>query len=312
MIIVVSDVHLGYDKSDKDNFSNFIDSELTKLKANDHLVLLGDILDFWRKNCVDATVEHEKDSSIDDITPTEGGIMKKLFDLTKKTQVHYVVGNHDYSVLYFSKRVDNFPFPIFRNLHLSVQGTDKKFYFIHGYEFEVLAKFAFMTIEGYEKICQHLCDVRETNVGRLESAIWSALHLFRFPIRKDGEHVPATEYVPEQVVKSIKDEHRITEPPEQRMKELHPPSQDRMKPLLKPRDEIEELAMSPVSRSMLIGGGPDETIIFGHTHSPFFTQDKMVANSGSWVTDNDFHDTYITIDNHGDVNLRQYIHNDQH
>jgi UDP-2,3-diacylglucosamine pyrophosphatase LpxH len=47
MIIVVSDVHLGYDKSDKDNFNNFIDSdELIKLKPNDHLVLLGDVLDF--------------------------------------------------------------------------------------------------------------------------------------------------------------------------------------------------------------------------------------------------------------------------
>jgi metallophosphoesterase superfamily enzyme len=30
MIIVVSDVHLGYEKSDKDNFDKFIDSELTK------------------------------------------------------------------------------------------------------------------------------------------------------------------------------------------------------------------------------------------------------------------------------------------
>jgi UDP-2,3-diacylglucosamine pyrophosphatase LpxH len=91
MIIVVSDVHLGYDESekykcDKDNFNNFIDSELTKLKANDHLVLLGDILDFWRKNCVEATVEYEyeRDRSTGDVTPTEGLIMKKLYDLTKK------------------------------------------------------------------------------------------------------------------------------------------------------------------------------------------------------------------------------------
>jgi UDP-2,3-diacylglucosamine pyrophosphatase LpxH len=306
VIIVVSDVHLGYDESDKDNFNNFIDSELTRLKANDHLVLLGDILDFWRKNCVDVTVEHGKDSSISDTPPTEGLIMKKLYGLTKKTQVHYIVGNHDYSVLYFSNRVDKFPFPVFKNLHLSIQGTGKKFYFIHGYEFEVLAKFAFMTIEGYEKICQHLCDVRESNIGRLESAIWSALHLFRFSVKRDGEYLPVAEYVPENVVNSIKDEHRITEPPEHRMKELHQPPQDRMKPLLKPRDEIEELAMSPVARSMFVGGEPDETIIFGHTHSPFISEDKMVANSGSWVTDNDFHDTYVTIDDHGDVNLGQY------
>jgi len=67
------------------------------------------------------------------------------------------------------------------------------------------------------------------------------------------------------------------------------------------RYNIEELAMSSVARSVSIGGQFDEAIIFWHTHSPFITEDKMVINSGSWVTDNDFHDTYIEIDN--DANL---------
>jgi predicted phosphodiesterase len=49
------------------------------------------------------------------------------------------------------------------------------------------------------------------------------------------------------------------------------------------------------------------TLIFGHTHSPFITYNKMVANSGSLVADNDFHDTYIEIDNNGDMSLKQYI-----
>ena len=57
-------------------------------------------------------------------------------------------------------------------------------------------------------------------------------------------------------------------------------------PLLKPRNKIEELAMSPVAWSIFIGGQPDEAIIFGHTHSPCITDDKMVINVGSWVTDN--------------------------
>jgi predicted phosphodiesterase len=114
------------------------------------------------------------------------------------------------------------------------------------------------------------------------------------------------ENVPEHAVKSIEGKHHITERPEQRMKELHQFPHNIMKPLPNPRNEIEELAMSPVTRSMFIGGEPDETIIFGHTHSPFYTEDKMVVNSGSWVTDNDFHDTYVEIDNNGDVNLRQY------
>jgi UDP-2,3-diacylglucosamine pyrophosphatase LpxH len=107
MIIIVSDVHLGYDKSDKDNFDRFIDSELEKLDENDHLVLLGDIVDFWRKNSIDVTVEYKKETWKGEIKTTnkEGLIIKKLYDLKKKKriQVHYVVGNHDYSILYYSE-----------------------------------------------------------------------------------------------------------------------------------------------------------------------------------------------------------------
>ena len=31
MIVVISDIHLGYDKSDKEQFDKFIDSELAQL-----------------------------------------------------------------------------------------------------------------------------------------------------------------------------------------------------------------------------------------------------------------------------------------
>ena len=300
MIVVVSDVHLGYDQSDQNSFNNFIDSELTKLNMNDHLVLLGDVLDFWRKNCVDATVEYETDTSksIVKSTNNEGIIMKKLYELQKKTKVNYIIGNHDYSILYFSKRADNpsfhFPFPVSRNLHLSVEGSDKKFFFIHGYEFEVLANFPFLTIEEYEKICQHLCDVRETTIGRIESTLWSALHL-QFASKKVEEHITIAQ--------------SLRKPPEQRWN-IHTdttiPPKEAVPPLLQPRNKIEELAMSPLARSIFIGGETDEAIIFGHTHSPFITRDKTVANSGSWVKDNNFHNTYVTIDDNGIMNLHWY------
>jgi predicted phosphodiesterase len=229
-------------------------------------------------------------------TNKEAIITKKLYELQKRTQVHYIIGNHDYSVLYFSEKVDCFPFPVLRNLHLSLEGSSKKFYFTHGYEFEVLANFVYISVEKYEGMCKHLCDVRETTIGQLESGIWAVLHP-RFAGKTFEDH--------HTVVKSI------VRRPEDRMKELHSfgkISKDTFKPLLKPRNRIEELAMSPVARSIFIGGQPDEAIIFGHTHSPFITDDKMVINSGSWVTDNDFHDTYVEIDNDGNANLCQYTH----
>lgn len=300
MIIVISDVHLGYDQSDQNSFNNFIDSKLMQLNKNDHLVILGDLLDFWRKNCIDATVEYELGAgkTILKSTNNEGIIIKKLYDLQKKTKVNYIIGNHDYSILYFSKRADNpsfpFPFPVSRNLHLSVNGSHKKFYFTHGYEFEVLANFPFMTIEEYEMICQHLCDVRESTIGRLEGTLWSALHL-QFASKKVEEHLT--------IAQSLK------KPPEERSNvhtKITLPPKETVPPLPQPRNKIEELAMSSLARSIFIGGEIDETVIFGHTHSPFIAEDKKVANSGSWVKDNNFHNTYVTIEDDGDMNLHWY------
>ena len=137
--------------------------------------------------------------------------------------------------------------------------------------------------------------MRSTTIGKIESYLWSVLH-------------------PQFLGKTSEDHHTVIKsmikPPEHRMKKLHRvrkfPEDPVRDPLLKPRNKIEELAMSPLARSMLIGGESDEVIIFGHTHSPFFSKDKMVANSGSWVTDNNFHNTFITIQDNGDMTLNQY------
>ena len=49
--VVVSDVHLGYKRSDAVAFDRFLDTLLAQ--RPDQLVLLGDIFDFWRRS--DAT-----------------------------------------------------------------------------------------------------------------------------------------------------------------------------------------------------------------------------------------------------------------
>lgn len=48
MITAVSDLHFGFDKCNKDAFMRFVDTY--DFTGTDHLVLLGDILDFWRRN----------------------------------------------------------------------------------------------------------------------------------------------------------------------------------------------------------------------------------------------------------------------
>lgn len=92
------------------------------------------------------------------------------------------------------------------------------------------------------KLCQHLCDVKEAIIGKIESIIWSSLH-FQLANKKFGEHFDIIGL--------------MTMNPKNRMKELHQvkkSDENKTNPLLKPRNKIEELAMSPIARSMFIGG----------------------------------------------------------
>jgi UDP-2,3-diacylglucosamine pyrophosphatase LpxH len=134
MIIAVSDTHLGYEYSDSEKFKKFLDSDLViNLSKSDHLVLLGDILEFWRKQNVDAIIKHEE-------------ILNKILRLAKKTNIHYIVGNHDYTIQHFYNNYKkNFPYYHYNvdvRKFLRLTDVNSKYFFMHGYQFEViLARF---------------------------------------------------------------------------------------------------------------------------------------------------------------------------
>ena len=48
-LVIVSDLHLGYKNADKDSFNRFLVSLESDNEATD-LVLLGDIVDMWRRD----------------------------------------------------------------------------------------------------------------------------------------------------------------------------------------------------------------------------------------------------------------------
>ncbi|HYZ95954.1 MAG TPA: metallophosphoesterase [Nitrososphaeraceae archaeon] len=244
-IIVVSDIHLGYDKSNAADFSKFVDSDLTRLDKNDHLVLLGDILEFWRRQNVTATLENEV-------------ILNKIYKLHKDTNVHYVIGNHDYSILkFYAKFGSSFPLNVTKALRLSDNDTTsnnnsnkKYYYFIHGYELEVLARLEPLTVEEYEFISNRLCERTEDLFGTILSNIWEKLKLnFRLTDEK---------------VSTIRS---ITKPPEER----------------EGLDKVTALAKAQSTRRIFLGIGEDEFLIFGHTHWPFLDKNNKVANTGSWI-----------------------------
>lgn len=79
--------------------------------------------------------------------------------------------NHDYYLLKLNERyAGNYPFSISKSLRLEDGG--KKFYFIHGYELEVLANLEPMSIEDYENFSEKMCFV-ENVIGGLASRLWS-------------------------------------------------------------------------------------------------------------------------------------------
>jgi UDP-2,3-diacylglucosamine pyrophosphatase LpxH len=157
MILVVSDLHLGYEACNRDAFSKFLD--YYESQEIDHLVLLGDFFDFWRRNNSEIISENKD-------------IIEKLFKLSAK-KIHYIVGNHDYYMLSLAERYgDNFPFTISKNLRLNDGGN--KFYFTHGYEFEAM-QMEPVTLEMYEEFSEKMC-FSEDVIGGLASQVWSLIN----------------------------------------------------------------------------------------------------------------------------------------
>ncbi|MGQ9639775.1 MAG: metallophosphoesterase [Candidatus Bathyarchaeia archaeon] len=198
MIIVVSDIHLGYRNSNRKLFLNFLEDLCKPMDSDDHLVLLGDILDFWRRNNVLVAIENEP-------------IFKNLESLNSK--IHYVVGNHDYTLMTLKLPEDQY-FNVSKTLRIRDGGVS--YNFIHGYQLEVLALLEPLTIEEYESLCISLCQRTGDFIGDILSVLWDTLHLtFKRGDRRRRAISSITE-VPE----SRRDMHRVEQLARSSVKDL--------------------------------------------------------------------------------------------
>ncbi len=250
MILVVSDLHLGYKKSNHEDFVNFLDGyENVKI---DNLILLGDMLDFWRCKSNKIITENRE-------------ILSKLSNLSGK--IHYIAGNHDYYILNLKEKLgENYPFKVSKYLRLEDNG--KLFYFMHGYELEVLSTLDPLTIELYEKFSQKMC-FTEDIIGGIAGFLWDFLQISRRSL------------------------DRVTE-------EMKKTPQNRKKIC-----KVYELSISP-NRYPLLSMKPDEKLVFGHTHRPFINKDKTVVNTGSWVNElpsEEYQNSYVEISD-GKIKLK--------
>jgi len=148
VIVAVSDLHLGFSNSDKPAFVRFLENLLSDSSVTD-LVLLGDIVDMWRRDSSGVFLENHD-------------VLDLMLELQKKTKVYYVAGNHDFHVLKLQGR--EYPFNFLEDLTLQQGDTNCRF--VHGWQFDDMQRPHFM-----ESLCHSMSDHK----GDRDSNIWAAL-----------------------------------------------------------------------------------------------------------------------------------------
>jgi UDP-2,3-diacylglucosamine pyrophosphatase LpxH len=154
-VVVISDVHLGYEHCDLDSLNRFLD-ELGKDQDVTDLVLLGDIVDMWRRDASGVFLENRD-------------TMDRILGLPQSIKVHYVAGNHDYHVLRLRNSRTYFHYPFSFSEDLTITDGEFVYRFMHGYEFEYGSKADNPTM--YE-VMDALCRVMSDEEGAFEQDVW--------------------------------------------------------------------------------------------------------------------------------------------
>ncbi len=163
MIIAVSDLHLGDPLSNKLGFKQFID-EFLKPKSDEitHLVLLGDVFDFWRRDSSTVLLDN-----LD--------ILNSISSLG--FHVIYVVGNHDFNMIEYSlgkqeQDVQNLTPDNSSNITVckehQITHGGKNFRFIHGHQINYWYALPF-----YETFSRAMCDTDKQISERAD--VWSLI-----------------------------------------------------------------------------------------------------------------------------------------
>jgi UDP-2,3-diacylglucosamine pyrophosphatase LpxH len=140
---VVSDVHLGSKTCDLASFNSFLRSLNDDPELNE-LVLLGDIVDMWRRDASGVFLENMDTIQI-------------IKDLQNKINVHWIAGNHDYHLLRLKNRAPHYRYPFDFKRDLEIVDGGRTIKFMHGYEFEYGHELGFMR-PSMEFLCRLMSD----------------------------------------------------------------------------------------------------------------------------------------------------------
>jgi UDP-2,3-diacylglucosamine pyrophosphatase LpxH len=304
VIVAVSDIHLGFQLPSGIRLYQHL-RQLIDRGPIDHLVIVGDLIDMWRRWPIHAIREN-------------WGVLDQLLEDHKAGRIkhlHYLIGNHDFTFSqylaggykkYFAqeysgssgilrkrrraederthaKLAAELP-PAQQQLVLTSGG--RQFLFIHGYQLEHTPDNWLLDRAVYEVLATAMCKTGD-KIGALISTLRFFLGRFaglynpleRWRNRRFARNVLTSRARGQDRRLATVDERVLIET----LQYLQQPPHQR------------RLSRQPqwwrVQATRYAGLRPDQFLVFGHTHHPFIR--RGVANLGSWLTGAA---TYLTID----------------
>jgi UDP-2,3-diacylglucosamine pyrophosphatase LpxH len=143
---------LGSGDSDKKSFNEFL-SSLRDDETITDLVLLGDIVDMWRRDASGVFLENMDTVEI-------------IVGLKDRMNVHWLAGNHDYHLLKLRNR-DHYNYPFEFREKLELVDGEHTYRFMHGYEFEYGKELPYL-----RPVLELLCHVMSDSEGVPEDELW--------------------------------------------------------------------------------------------------------------------------------------------
>jgi len=240
--IAISDLHLGWREGENPRIMDFLD-HVSRMRP-DYLLLLGDILEEWRRDILGPIFEH-------------AGFFNMIEKLSKKTRVIMIAGNHDWHLINLSEKWYEYPF-VFRET-VKIPTGDINYKFLHGHQYDPFNKSS--------KLNEAMCHSTDDMGAKI--ADWYARHLmppgYRPTIAPGLRTLrPRIGYSPFV---------SLTVPTLKNLEQTHNPNS------IKADKDLHDLMKRNASRDRK----ESEFIIYGHSHAPYVDTEGMLANTGSWV-----------------------------
>ena len=242
--IAISDTHLGWREGENPRILDFLDY-VSRIRP-DYLLLLGDIVEEWRRDILAAFVEHAEFFSL-------------ITDISKDPHVVMIAGNHDWHLINLTEKWYAYPFAFRETFSIPVEDIEYKF--LHGHQYDPFNKSS--------KLNEAMC--HSTDDMGAKMADWYARWVGR------GIRPPAIA----PMLRAARPRFAynpfvsLAVPTLKNLEQTHNPNS--IKYDLDLHDQMK--------RNAARDRKDNEFIVYAHSHAPYVDKTAMLANSGSWCED---------------------------